>query len=390
MSDQENNHHEKSDDQNPPKPNTTIGHFEGIKVELNYDLQSYLKDHLVDRSDHGEIGTKELGKLYLNFLINKLSDVSNPSKIRGFLYEQSELTSKDQISWLKEVKELVRNHFRSHSELVTDNYLILDKIIEKLIDEFEIREETKAINQKVKMHEMPIDRDDHRYSIKRHELQRHTTIRIEKDPEQFRRAYFQELSSRLSGSISSVEIKPFLKHQLKYIENKLEWLGFVNNMMNSGTRNRNPHPDSNDSQMMKLIPELIKEVMKAEEGVIIEGYVEEKKQNDPIYLGMKEKIKTDLSVPQLSLLFKVFVKSGYIKNIIDPETPRYKLNITALARVVSREFSSENEETISDTQIRLKYDNVLPNTYLEIDEILNELLETNKKLQLEYYNKRES
>tara|TARA_R110001592_G_scaffold72904_5_gene222817 strand:- start:1361 stop:2488 length:1128 start_codon:yes stop_codon:yes gene_type:complete len=374
MSDQENNHHEKSDDQNPAKLN--IGYFEEATRISNYAFYSFLKDNSIEQSDQEALDREQRQEWYATFLISNLNTLPNRAKTRNFLHEQASITH-DAINWLKAVRSFMKDHFRENPELDLDHYADLDKVIETVIDEFEIMHEkqTEWEKERLKVYEMPIDKDDHRYSIKRKDVQRHTTKRIEKNPEVFKGAYFEEVSSRLSGGISSVEIIPFLKHQLKYIEHKQEWLSYVNNSMNSSNRERNPHPKSNDSLMMELIPNLIKEVINEEEGDLEE-----------LYKSKPEKIKTDLTAAELRLLFRIFLESGYIKEVYDiSDSKKEKRNKTALARLVTNEFSSKNKGDLSEITFRNSFDTIEQNTFVEMKKIILKLEETRLKLHNDAY-----
>jgi hypothetical protein len=378
----------QEDTQNEEKYNQEfINSLENIELRSNTDLHYYLSDQSINEASRKNLSQDEFREHYISFLKARLTDLSSPTGTENLLKSQASKTH-DEVNWLNKLRNFMKHHYKQSKDLDLGDYVVLDKIFEKVIDEYEIRQEIKAEREKIKEYEMPIDKGDDYYDIKLQDLQRHKPVRLSKDPLAFRQAYFGEISSRLSNGLSSSEITPFLKYQLSFIKDKLGWLRYIDNMMNSGTRHRDPDPHSNDSLLRVKIPELIDELRTEKEKETRKNEQTEQGELEPIYSGMKEKIKTDLTVPQLALLFKVFVKSGHIKQIIDPETPWFKMNIKSLSKVVSREISSQQEDNVSATQIRIKYNNVSPDTYLDIDEILKNLLEVNAKLQQEYYTKK--
>jgi hypothetical protein len=106
------------------------------------------------------------------------------------------------------------------------------------------------------------------------------------------------------------------------------------------------------------------------------NYIEESRKYKLIILPAKEeeeqpkfKISTSLSVPQLTLLFKLLVENNLIK----------VRNVSHLVKFLANNFTSLRNETISVNSLRNKYYDQDEATSRSLAEILNKLMMKNKK-----------
>ncbi|WP_422005240.1 hypothetical protein [Roseivirga pacifica] len=274
-----------------------------IQLGNNYEFATFLRERGLDWREINQEEENTIIQFYIQFLILSLIDLSNPSQVKGLLREGARKSSSE-TEWLIKVNNMMEKIYSNALNLPSSQYNQLRREIDLAIEEIEVREENLEARKNKPEIEMPIDMIDHDYTIRLKDLQKHKSIRLKKNTEEFRSAYFQELRNKLLTDLSSSELEPFLRHQLQYIDGKLNWLRYVDNLVNKSNRHRNDHPKSNDSILMDLIPDLISELH-------THNYEHQK----------VEVIQTSLSVHEMGILCnllcetKIFPKDGVKKSV---------------------------------------------------------------------------
>lgn len=150
--------------------------------------------------------------------------------------------------------------------------------------------------------------------------------------------------------------------------NQLEQLAYHRKLINQvqlkpGFALRDNHPTDIKQQITNWISEEI-------------NYIEESRKYKLIILPAKEeeeqpklKIPTSLSVPQLTLLFKLLAEHNFIK----------VRNVSHLVKFIASNFTSLRNEKISLNSLRNKYYDHDEATARSLAEILNKLTTKNKK-----------
>jgi hypothetical protein len=203
---------------------------------------------------------------------------------------------------------MMKKTYSSALNLPSSQYNQLRREIDLAIEEIEVREENLAARKNKPEIEMPIDMIDHDYTIRLKDLQKHKSLRLRKNTAEYKSAYFQELENKLLTGLSSTEIEPFLKHQLRYIDDKINWLRYVDLLVNKSNRQRNDHPKSNDSVLMELIPRLIYKLNRQTNHYASVEY------DKVSFIGIESStvLKTQFTIPELVLLFHILNISGYL------------------------------------------------------------------------------
>ncbi|WP_422356746.1 hypothetical protein [Roseivirga pacifica] len=278
-----------------------------IQLENNYEFATFLREKGLDWREIIKEEENTIIEFYIQFLILSLINLSNPSQVKGLLREGARKSSSE-TEWLIKVNNMMEKTYSNALNLPYSQYNQLRREIDLAIEEIEVREENLAARKNKPEIEMPIDMIDHDYTIRLKDLQKYKPIRLKKNTEEFRSAYFQELENRLLTGLSSTEIEPFLKHQLRYIDDKINWLRYVDRLVNKSNRQRNDHQRSNDSVLMELIPRLIYKLNRQTNQYASVEY-------DKIsFIGIESStvLKTQFTIPELVLLFDILNTSGYL------------------------------------------------------------------------------
>jgi len=337
--------------------------IEEIGIKSNYEFSEFLKPYGFDPKEIQEKDEATIKDYYTQFLILSLTDLYNPAKVRDILIYCSNQSSSE-IEWLKKVRDMMVSVYSNAPDISSSDYDKFIEVIDRLIEEIEVRAVNQANRETFSEVEMPIDMDEHYYTLKLANLQQHKSLRLDKDHKEFRSAYFNELSNRLSKGLSSTELEPFLKHQLKFINDKIGWLRYVDHMMNRSNRHRDEHPKSNDSILMDLIPALIGKIINPKNEIL----GSDDKKIVLVDIDQRLMIETKFTIHEIVLLEVLLNLSG----IIDTE----HLTNTAKARFIANHFTKDrSKDSFQEKSVIQAMKRVNPKAIEDLDEKLDRIKE---------------
>ncbi|MGW8124093.1 hypothetical protein ACV07N_15650 [Roseivirga echinicomitans] len=213
--------------------------------------------------------------------------------------------------------------------------------------------------EKVEFEELTVTTDYHQYSIT-------ITNLLETGEDDEISQYNMAILYRLE-SLTATTREEFIIHQWKYLKNREQWMRQMESLLNRALSDGH----SSVHHWNMVLNGFMKEFRRIIHGKSQNSLLPLLRQDHRSDSGSLEKINTDLTVDEISLLFSIFIDSG----VIDGR------NKKSLSRTISKVFSSKNSKDIKEDSIYNKLTSPNEKAFTTLGSLFEELPRLLKKFE---------